>query len=362
VTSEEDQRFLAIDCKANGTFIWDTEQAQKLAQLPSSSQPPGDFNTVYPMVSASGDRAVIAAGNTVVIYDIPGGKPIRTITHSAAVSAVAFAKSGHDLASGSVDGSLLVTRDDQESVTLQPLPGGVDVVAFAPDGRVIAAGHQQLRIYEASGNNLLASLASPVRTRAFRLSAGGDRLIAIPATPAAPVLWDLEHRKIIARLDRHGGQVFSARFVRQGLEILTAGSDGVARRWDGMTGRLRRVYFDTNHFLLDAAMDPDGATVVTAASDGVLRFWEASSGRMFWSLRAHKSRVAGVHFAGSNLVSHGYSGDVARWTLPPVPSSTEIGEQVESVIHCLSVRFDRETGGLLPQQACGEGSIDVPTR
>ena len=33
-------------------------------------------------------------------------------------------------------------------------------------------------------------------------------------------------------------------------------------------------------------------------------------------LRAHASYVVGVHYEGNDLVTRGFAGDIARWTLP----------------------------------------------
>jgi WD40 repeat protein len=46
------------------------------------------------------------------------------------------------------------------------------------------------------------------------------------------MLLDLEHYRVIAKLEGHIGRVFSARWVAQD-QILTAGSDGTVRLWDG---------------------------------------------------------------------------------------------------------------------------------
>jgi len=78
----------------------------------------GDFTSAFPAVDASGDRAAIARGNTVEIYELPGGRLLRTIRHSAPINAVAFGPAGHDLVSGATDGSLLVTRDDRVPTAL----------------------------------------------------------------------------------------------------------------------------------------------------------------------------------------------------------------------------------------------------
>jgi hypothetical protein len=52
----------------------------------------------------------------VAVYALPGGRIVRTIAHDAPVNVVAFARTGHDIVSGAVDGSLLITRDDGEPI------------------------------------------------------------------------------------------------------------------------------------------------------------------------------------------------------------------------------------------------------
>jgi WD40 repeat protein len=239
---------------------------------------------------------------------------------------------------------------------LPAFPGGIDVVGFTPDGRVLAAGsRRRLRVYDPDRNTVLAERDSPIPIRAFRPSADGHRLIAIPTTqtPLPPVLWDLENYRVIAQLEGHIGQVFSVRFVRGDRELLSAGTDGVARLWDGVTGRLRQTYFGSSVFLLDAVLDPDGSMVVTAGSDGVLRFWDASSGRMIWTLRAHNSAISGIHFEGTDIVTRGFTGEMARWKLSKVPSSQDLVRMIGRVVRCLPMRFDEDTGGLVEQhQQC----------
>jgi WD40 repeat protein len=322
---------------------------------------PGDFGPALPAVSALGDRAAIAIGNNVVIYGLPGGQTLRTIRHPAAVTAVAFAKTGHDLVSGGVDGSLMLTRDDREDRALPAFPGGIDVVGLTPDGHVIAAGStHQLRVYDPDRKTILADVDSLIRVRSVRLSSDGRRLITIPATgvPAAPVLWDLEHYRIIAQFEGHLGQVFSARFVRGDREILTAGNDGAARLWDAVTGRLRQTFFGSSQLLLDAALDPDGSTVVTAGGDGMLRFWDASSRRVIWTLHAHKSFISGIHFDGTDLVTHDFTGEISRWTLPKVPSSQDLVRRMGRIVRCLPFRLDEDTSGLVEQQRTCDPAVE----
>jgi len=317
---EPDRRFIAIGCLDHPTRIWDTDQAQVLAELPSVTQVDGDFASAFPAVSVAGDRAAIARGTTVELYELPGNRLLRTIQHGAAVNAVAFASAGRDLVSGDVAGSLFVTRDNGALLALPISPtsaGGIDAAGFLPDGRVVAADAQRrLRIYAPDGA-LLTDLEVSARVRTLRMSLDGRRLITVPSfmgKPALPELWDLEHYRPVARLDGQG-QAYSARFVAGG-QIVTAWGDGTARLWDSATGQLRQTYRGGSRFLVDVTLSPDGSLIVGGGGDGLLRFWDAASGRPLWTMPAHKSILIGVRIEGDDIVTRGFSGDIARSTLP----------------------------------------------
>src|SRR5262249_41118210 len=95
-----DQRFVAVSCRDHGTRVWDTARGDLLADLPGVTTVDGDYASAFPAVTATGDRAAIARGNTVEIYTLPGAQLLRTIVHTSAVNAVAFAPAGHDLVTG----------------------------------------------------------------------------------------------------------------------------------------------------------------------------------------------------------------------------------------------------------------------
>ena len=314
---EPDRRFIAVGCRDHATRVWDTARDQLVAELPSVTSVSGNFLSAFPAVSSAGDRAAIARGDTVEVYGLPGGQLLRSIAHGAPVSAVAFDTTGRDVVSGASDGSLLVTRDGGARVMLPPL-GGVDAVNFLPDGRVVAADAQRrLRVYD-RGGAVLADLAMPARVMALRVE--GTRLVTVPTPPrysgntTSPILLDLERYRVVAQLEGHVGRVFSARWVAGG-QILTAGADGAARLWDGATGQLRKVYQGGALALVDAALAPDGL-VIAGGANGLLRFWDKDSGRLLWTFRAHVAPISGLHTEGNDIVTRGFTGELARWTLP----------------------------------------------
>jgi WD40 repeat protein/serine/threonine protein kinase len=312
--TRSDGRFVAVGCEGLPTRIWDTSQDQLLAELPGTALiGASDFNSPPPAVSSAGDTAAIPRGTAVEVYGLPAGRLLRTIRHGAEVSAVAFADSGRALASGALDGSVRVVREDGTELALQA-SGGVEAVAVLPDGRVaVADARRRLRVFAADGT-AAADLELPARVMSLRRE--GSRIVALSnclADAAAPFLLDLARGRVGARLEGHVGCVLSARWVPGG-RILTAGVDGTARLWDGSTGRLLRTYRGSPRFLADAVLA--SGVVVGGDADGLLRFWDAAGGERLWTLPAHASAVVGVHLEGTDLVTRGSTGEISRWRLP----------------------------------------------
>src|SRR5688500_7754223 len=116
------------------------EQITLLHRLPARSRP----LHVRPRFVRGGSIVnPLAAGHhrraAAEVYVLPSGHLLRTIAHSAAVSAVVFATADHDLVSGAVDGSLLITRGEADPVALRSSFAGIDAAIILADGRVVVA-------------------------------------------------------------------------------------------------------------------------------------------------------------------------------------------------------------------------------
>jgi WD40 repeat protein len=320
VTSlEPDRRFLAVTCDDQPTRVWDTAHDLLVAELPSVTSNGDGFASAYAAVSAVGDRAAIARGNNVEVYELPAARLLRTIRHSAPVSTVAFATDGRDIVSGAIDGSVIITRDNGALTVLPTSSAGIDTAGFLADGRVIVADAlKRLRVYDLGGM-IRADLETKARVRILRMSPDGRRLVTVSSfmgKVAAPELWDMEHYRRVAQLASTGhGQVYSARFIARD-QVITACSDGSIRLWVAETGQLRRTYRGGSSFLVDATLFANGSVLIAGGGDGQLRFWETASGRPLWTMPAHRSHLVGVHVEGNDIVTRGFSGDITRWSLP----------------------------------------------
>jgi len=320
-----------------------------LAQLPGIPPVSGESRTPHAAVDVSGERAAIANGNVVTIYELPSGQPLRTVSHQAVVTAVAFAQRGRDLVTGDMAGGVLVTRDGRETYALAQRSASIDVVRFLGDGRVVVAdAGNRLSVHDADRILLLRELTLPSRAAAFRVSSNGRRLLAIPPadTPQPIVILDMERYQEVARLAERRSLIFSAQFVLDDRRVLTAGVDGAARLWEADTGRLWKTYPRSGSYLADASLNPAGTILVTAGGDGMLRFWDVASARLLWTLPADSGRLGSLHFEGSDIVTRGFTGELARLTLP---SQQDLPRAVDHALRCMPLRLDEANGGLVEQ-------------
>jgi WD40 repeat protein len=316
---QPDGQFLAIGCKDQPTRIWDTTHDQLVAELPSVTPVEGDFKSAYPAVSAAGDRAAIARGNHVEVYELPAARLLRSIEHAAPVSTVAFTADGRDIISGAIDGSVRVTRDNGAQTALPAASVAIDAVGFLPDGRVLVAdARRRLRVYDAGGATL-AEVETRERVATLRMAPDSRRLVTVSSfmgRAVTPELWDMERYRLITPLASNGqAQVYSARFIAPD-RVITACGDGAIRMWDAGTGELRHIYRGGPRFMVDAMLSTDGGMLIGGGGDGLLRFWDASSGLQLWTVPAHRSHLIGIHIDGDDIVTRGFSGDLVRWSLP----------------------------------------------
>lgn len=310
-----DGRYLAIACPGCATRVWDTTRDHLLTELPPVTAPSPDAPVTFPAVSASGNRAAIACGTAANVYELPAGRLVRSIEHTAPVTALAFGPGG-ELVSGDAGGVVLMARAGQVPVAIAPAVGtGIDAIAVLSPARIGTADTAgRVRILGGDGA-AIAAFDTGAGTRILRPSPDGRRLLVVPfhAGKAAPMTLVTVDQSTTTHLD--GPPVYAARWVDGGRAILSAHADGAARLWSS-DGTLLRTYIGGTRFLADADMSPDGMLVVGGGGDGLLRFWDTTTGQPLWVAPAHRPYVMGLHFEDGDLITRGIGGEVARWRWP----------------------------------------------
>jgi WD40 repeat protein len=163
-------------------------------------------------------------------------------------------------------------------------PRRVEALAFAPDGRRLATGENELA---AGGNDGTVVL--------WEVGRGAEK--ELPGDPARAV--------------------FCLAFAPGGATLAAGHLDATVRIWEVATGEQRatlRGHSDSVHCL---AFAPDGRTLATGSADRSIRLWDLPSGQMKAILLAHPTPVSAACFApdGRTLASGDAGGLVKLWDL-----------------------------------------------
>jgi hypothetical protein len=206
--------------------------------------------------------------------------------HRGAVNALAFAPDGRTLAAGSSDVRLWDLRNGNVRATLQGHSGLVNALVFSPDGRTLAMGGRH-------------------RDNAARI-------------------WDAQSGALIAVLPGHTGWVVGLAFAPDGSLLATASQDGTVRLWELPSRKVRAILPGASRPL---GFSRDGRSLATRTVEGRLLLWDAGTGKPLPIPPATRLRefprelTRPVTRAGAGVALRDATGSLTLVTLLPVPEA-----------------------------------------
>jgi WD40 repeat protein/transcriptional regulator with XRE-family HTH domain len=251
------------------------------------------------------------------------------------VNTVAFSPDGHLLAAAYNDGYVRLWNPVTGQTVGSPVPvdtgpgGGVNGVAFSPDGKLLASADADgyVRLWnpvtgQAVGAPFLAATTGGVYGVAFSpdgtllATAGGDGTVRLwnPATrraAGAPLLASTNPRA--------GGGVYGVTFSPDGKLLAAADADGYVRLWNPVTGQAVGAPFlaVTNKGVLGVEFSPDGTLLASAGGEGTVRLWNPVTGQAVGAAlpAVTNGNVTEVAFSpdGKLLASADTAGYVRLW-------------------------------------------------
>jgi RNA polymerase sigma factor (sigma-70 family) len=273
------------------SFLWDVARGKKILEIGTilDDGPTRTTLRAGPRSAAfSPDGKILALGNRfagdqVVFLDVATGKQIHELK---GVYKATFSRDGKSLAAAGKGGfseplkmdCKIVLLDVELTRTRANDGSGAQNLAFAPDGRTVAA-------------------------------ATGDIIRQ----------WDVASGKEIGQRPAHTAPVRSVRIAPDGKTLASAGDDGTIRLWDAATGReIRQIQWPRDsggHGIWSVDFSPNGKTLAAADADSTIRLWEVATGREIRTLRGHTRQVFSVAFApdGKTLASAGEDGTIRLW-------------------------------------------------
>jgi hypothetical protein len=236
------------------------------------------------------------------------------------------------------------------------LPPGLRVIAFSPNGKLLAFGGQQFGSQPGKPTFVwnfvtgkLIKLADPSTQGATALAFSPDgKLLAVSDGNGTVYLWDLATRKITEALSSPGTSqnLIGVGFSPDGKVLASSGGGGNGGQvdlWDVATGRLIKVLKDAT---ADGwlAFSPDGQ-LLAATSSGPLFLWHAATGQKYGTLYdPGTSGLADVAFSpdSQTLAAADYNGTAYLWNVVTgnlTAALTAPGQNPNQEKNVLSVAF-----------------------
>ncbi|HZT81324.1 MAG TPA: tetratricopeptide repeat protein, partial [Gemmataceae bacterium] len=270
---------------------------------------------------AGGKLLATLGGDGALILRDPATGAARTTFAVPAdgLTCVDLTPDGASLAAGFRDGTVKIfdMATKKEKIAWKAHQGPVAYLVCSPDGRTLATARQadqkgigEVKLWDAAGKESKALLGEVglVNVLAFSpdgklLAAGGGRL------KGEAWLWDVAAGKQRQPLQGHDYNVTAVAFSPDGKRLATASQDDTIRLWDAATGRGLGVLSGHAGWVLAVAFSPDGKSLASGGLDGTVRLWDVKGKRQRGELRGRAGWVYGVAFAPDGKALAAVSGD-----------------------------------------------------
>ncbi len=270
-----DGRRLVASSGGGSVTVWDPQTWTALRTINSHGPPDDPRGTDVNVIDMTSDGSLIATGGgeTVKVWNAETGEMVFTVRHDGGVREVAWSADGTLLASATDYGDVatIVDRSGEEVATLREEPGFFFAeLAFSPDGRLLASGADQVRIWDWERREVVRTIATAAVDLAFDQT--GARLVTGDPYDGSGSVWDVETGNELATLAGHEGPMWDVAFSADGSLIATAGTDGTVRLWNAESGVQTLLLRGHQGTVRWVELSPDGSKLASAGA-GPVRIW-----------------------------------------------------------------------------------------
>ncbi len=245
--------------------------------------------------------------------------------HGGAVTALAFARDGKELVSGSTDGRVIAwdPQNGKQLRALQHGSGAVRAVAISPLGNLlVTAGADKLaRVWQygdfkpfpAGGKNQRVLGGYTGALRSAVLSPDGIR-VAIGSDNGEIRTWEVATGRMLHEFAGHVGSVHALAYLKGTTWLVSVGADRSVRLWDCSTQWQPYLELTSGfaHRVLALDFSPDGRLLATGGGEpsrfGEIKLFDVRTGELVRDFgEPHSDTVFGLDFRpdGTMLASCG---------------------------------------------------------
>jgi WD40 repeat protein/serine/threonine protein kinase len=284
VAFSPDSQLLAIPSTQLGVVrLWNLTTNREVAVLRFPGTPVGAFFT------PDGRSLVATTYHSCRIWNLAGAGDKRVLAgHTAGVPVVAFSPDGKLLAAGGKDkaASLWKVATGERVHRITALPDGVQTLAFSPDGRLLAVSSGgTARLWDTSSWQALADVPPEPGGEFWSLAFSPDGTYLAGSGEAGVRLWRLERGRRgpqLSLIAQPGKELAGSLCFSPDSHTLAwverVGFERIVQLWDVTTGQGRVLPARPAHWILALGFAPDGRLALVNDQQEA-EWWDIVAGR-----------------------------------------------------------------------------------